>query len=90
MYSLQIHPVFHDTSPVQIILSDYYRRIDNLSSCQAKSVQILAVDCAGEQIKGISIWKLPVAKNDSYKKWRSDWLSAITLRQQSLTNPSKN
>ena len=27
--------------------------------------------------KGIGIWKLPVAKNDSYKKWRSDWLSAI-------------
>lgn len=28
--------------------------------------------------KGIGIWKLPAAKNDSYKKWRSDWLSAIT------------
>ena len=28
--------------------------------------------------KGIGIWKLPGAKNDSYKKWRSDWLSAIT------------
>ena len=28
--------------------------------------------------KGIGIWKLPVAKNDSYKEWRSDWLSAIT------------
>ena len=24
------------------------------------------------------MWKLPAAKNDSYKKWRSDWLSAIT------------
>ena len=28
--------------------------------------------------KGIGIWKLPAVKNDSYKNWRSDWLSAIT------------
>lgn len=28
--------------------------------------------------KGIGIWKLPKAKNDEYKKWRSDWLSEIT------------
>ena len=28
--------------------------------------------------KGIDILKLPGAKNDSFKKWRSGWLSAIT------------
>lgn len=28
--------------------------------------------------KGIGIWKLPAAKSDSYKKWRSDWLSVNT------------
>ena len=28
--------------------------------------------------KGIGIWKLPSARNAEYKKWREEWLSAIT------------
>ena len=28
--------------------------------------------------KGIGIFKLPVAKNDKYKRWREEWLSGIT------------
>lgn len=28
--------------------------------------------------KGIGIWKLPSAQNAEYKKWREEWLSAIT------------
>ena len=31
--------------------------------------------------KGIRRGKIPAAKNDSYKKWRSDWLTAITKRR---------
>ena len=27
---------------------------------------------------GIGIWKLPSARNAEYKKWREEWLSAIT------------
>ena len=28
--------------------------------------------------KGIGIWKLPSARNAEYKKWREEWLRAIT------------
>eukprot|EP00794_Sanderia_malayensis_P017183 gene17183-18912_t len=28
--------------------------------------------------KGVGIFKLPVAKNEEYKKWRADWLNQIT------------
>ena len=28
--------------------------------------------------KGIGIWKLPSAKNETHMKWRDDWLNEIT------------
>ena len=38
--------------------------------------------------KGIGIWKLPSARNAEYKKWREEWLSAITKTR--VTKISKN
>ena len=39
-----------------------------------------AIVCCGTscRTKGIGIFKLPAAKNDKYKKWREEWVSAIT------------
>ena len=36
--------------------------------------------------KGIGIWKLPSARNAEYKKWREEWLSAITKTRVSSIN----
>ena len=27
--------------------------------------------------KAIGIWKLPAPRNDSYRKWRQDWLNML-------------
>ena len=29
--------------------------------------------------KAIGIWKLPAPRNDSYRKWRQDWLNVLKM-----------
>ena len=32
--------------------------------------------------KGIGIFKLPVAKDEAHRKWRSDWLGEVTKTRE--------
>ena len=32
--------------------------------------------------KGIGIWKLPAPRNETYKKWRLDWLNQLTISRE--------
>ena len=37
----------------------------------------MAVEHVGGQRVSVYLFKLPVAKNEEYKKWREDWLGQI-------------